>query len=394
MLCQEPFYGFLILRLNKKWSDDIATAGVKQQGLNFELLINKEFWYNLPDNEKYGVLSHEMHHLAFYHLFLRKNFSDYQLYNIAADLEVNCYINNKYQGANWITIYSLKLSLPPKQGSKFYYEQLKKDLEKSELYLKNSSGSKGKNEGEDNNDQYYGGDKKNGSKKLREVYESCKVHDWKDIENSDLVKDQLDYHLTETYKACKEKGSIPGELEELLKNLLEEYVPAFNWKAYFRRVLGNSFEIYTKKTNYKESNRFTDSPGVKLKKKLNILVGIDTSGSVGKSEFKEFFNEIQTIYKAGIAVDIFECDTRVYPKWKYKGDHSDIKIHGRGGTEFDPVVKYFNEYRNNYTAFIYFTDGYCSLPTIKPLTRIIWVISSDGSKQDYPGYPIYIPKTK
>ncbi len=39
-----------------------------------------------------------------------------------------------------------------------------------------------------------------------------------------------------------------------------------------------------------------------------------------------------------------------------------------------------------------FTDGYASIDTLKPQGQVIWIITSDGSRQNYPGKVVYIPK--
>ena len=41
---------------------------------------------------------------------------------------------------------------------------------------------------------------------------------------------------------------------------------------------------------------------------------------------------------------------------------------------------------------IYFTDGGAPLPSVRVRNnQIIWVITSGGAQQDYPGKAIYIP---
>ena len=46
---------------------------------------------------------------------------------------------------------------------------------------------------------------------------------------------------------------------------------------------------------------------------------------------------------------------------------------------------------NGKIKFVYFTDGYAPIG-IRPLKDMIWIITSDGNKQNYPGKTIYIPK--
>lgn len=145
-----------------------------------------------------------------------------------------------------------------------------------------------------------------------------------------------------------------------------------------------------KKTRKRESLRFPESSAIKYRKKSKILVAIDTSGSVNNSEICDFFSEINHIVKSNVDVDICECDAAIDRVYRYTGKW-DGSISGRGGTWFDPPIRYFNEHRD-YTTMVYFTDGGAPLPSVRVRNNnIVWVITSNGVKQDYPGKTIYIP---
>ena len=192
----------------------------------------------------------------------------------------------------------------------------------------------------------------------------------------------------------KSRGTWPAELEEMLNALLNPKPPVFNWKAYFRRLLGIAFDIYQKKTRRKESLRFPESPGLKRKKKHKLLVAIDTSGSVCEEELQDFFSEIYHIWKAGADVHILECDAKINKEWDYKGKPPKL-VSGRGGTAFTPCVDYYNQHRKEYTTMVYFTDGYGDQDHCKPLNKMLWVITSNGYQDGkYPGIKICIPKNK
>lgn len=218
-----------------------------------------------------------------------------------------------------------------------------------------------------------------------------KVWDQLSQEERDLIKKQAEFQMKETAKNVQ-KGDIPGELTEKIDELMKLKPQVFNWKAYFRRLLGVHFDIYQKKTRRKESLRFEDSPGLKRKKKHKILVAIDTSGSVSTEEFKDFFSEIYYIYKAGAQIHIIEADMSITNEYDYKGIMPD-KITGRGGTSFVDAVNYYNTHRNEYTSCVYFTDGYGDQDRCKPLGKMLWIITSNGYQEGtYPGVKICIPK--
>ena len=188
------------------------------------------------------------------------------------------------------------------------------------------------------------------------------------------------------------RGVIPGELQEIINKLLTPKPRIFDWKAYFRRMLGSIYDVNIKKTRRKESIRFPGAAGIKHKKKVSILVAVDTSGSVNNKELNEFFNEINHIYKAGARITILECDSKIAANYEYNGMWTG-KIHGRGGTDFQPAIDYYRKHIRDYAALVYFTDGECRIPLNVPRDTI-WVITSAGNhNQKYPGKTLFIPKT-
>jgi len=89
LMFDEPFYGLMLIGLNKELSTQIETACVSLDKINTKLMVNPEFWTTLDEQTKTGVLKHELLHIAFFHLLNLDNFPDRKLYNVAADLEIN-----------------------------------------------------------------------------------------------------------------------------------------------------------------------------------------------------------------------------------------------------------------------------------------------------------------
>lgn len=219
---------------------------------------------------------------------------------------------------------------------------------------------------------------------------------WKKVQSMSntekkLAKNQIDHQIEDTAKNTA-RGLYPKELSQIIDAILTPKKALFNWKAYFRRLLGVSYDIYPKKTRRKESNRFPDSMGLKKNKKHNILVGIDTSGSVSNKDYVDFFSEINNIYKAGANIHILECDTSISAEYDFKGKLPSQRS-SCGGTSFLPVIDYFNQHRGDYTACVYLTDGYGDQNQCHPLGKMIWIITNNGYKDsNYPGFKICIPE--
>jgi predicted metal-dependent peptidase len=196
-----------------------------------------------------------------------------------------------------------------------------------------------------------------------------------------LVEKQIEYQIKEIAdQTQKRRGTIPGELAEIIDRLTNIPPPKFDWRGYLRRFVGNSSIVYTKKMRRKYNKRYSENPGLKIKFKNHILVGVDTSGSVSSSELEEFRNELCHMHKTGHKITVAQCDARLADVKEFN-PKKDWEINGRGGTSFQPVVNHFNENKNRYTALIYCTDGEAPAPVECP-KNTLWCLSSCSSDND------------
>jgi len=368
-MLKEPFYGLFLIQLNKKWSMGLPTACVALNGINYQLIINPEFWVAQTDKVKIGVLKHELLHMAFNHLTIFNKYLNKEIANIAMDIEINQYIDPAYRGEGWMLPETFpSLQLEPKKGTDYYYEKLMQAAQKhksaalASILAAMAQGS----------DQCQG---ENG--------ETLQVpqHDWKEFEKLDeatkkMVESQLEYQMREAVSSIqKSRGTVPSEITEILK-AMEKEPPKFDWRGYLRRFTGGSSKVYTKKIRRKFNKRYEGNPGLKMKPKKHILVAVDTSGSVNQKELVEFFHEIDHIHRTGAEVTVIQCDAAISNIEPYKKS-LDIKIHGRGGTDFQPVIDYYNKHQHKYTCLVYFTDGEAPAPD-KTLGRLLWVLSTES----------------
>ena len=412
LMLKEPYYGFFLIMLNKLWNNKVPTAGVSKNGINYQLVINESFWESLTDLTRLGLLKHELLHIAFGHLTAVFKFSDRKLANIAMDMEINQYIESswlpggdlssdefnqlkeavkaemelaKENGATTEELLAINKKLPSrgimiddydelnldrKAGARYYYEKLKEAKDD-----KDQKGTSGCPSFDDLCDQMDSG---NG--------DGLPDHStWDEFENlseaeQKLIEKQVQKILSDAKEqTIKKRGNVPGEIEGVI--VIDEIVaPKFDWRGYIRRFTGISTKVFTKKIRRKENRRFDANPGLKIKMKQHMLLGIDTSGSVSDSELQEFMSEINHIYKAGVDVTIIQCDTDIRAIESYKGKF-ELNVLGRGGTEFDPVLNYYNDNNKKYTSLVYFTDGEC-YTHVKPKGHVLWVLSERSNMND------------
>lgn len=383
LMLKEPFYGFFLIALNKKWNDRIPTAGVGLRGINVELQISPAFWQELTPKQQMGLLKHELLHIAFFHLTESyEHLEDPELLNIAMDIEINQYIDEDMLPPNpQLPSCYPHLNLKEKAGTIYYYEQLLEKKKQNDQAIQMLCQA------------IMNGDSTctlpNG------MTVQIPAHEWDELKDSDkttqkLVESQIKHVLNQTVEQVKSiAGNIPGEMEELIKRLNTLDPPKFDWRGYIRRFAGKSVKVYTKKSRRKYNKRSPEFPGLKIKQQKHILAAIDTSGSVNTRELKEFLHEIHHMYKTGSEVTIVQCDTAIAKIGKFN-PNDDFAIHGRGGTDFQPVIDYYNENQHKYSCLIYLTDGEASTPQ-DAKGNILWVLSSESKmNNDLPGSVIQL----
>ena len=370
LLIENPFYGLFLLGLSKVIDKSVETACVRKRGINCELVINPEYWETQDDIQQLNLLNHEIYHIVFQHMFMTPFFKNHEVLNVAADCEVNSYLQNLDD--TWIV--PSMFNAEPTLGTKVYYD-----------IIMSQTPPPPPQRGGDGNDSNDLPNTKDDHSSWGKEFQECS-----DAEKQ-LIQNQINSQIkTAAEQTMKMRGTIPAEMKAIVDELFKPKPRVFDWKAYFRRMLGSIYDINIKKTRRKESIRFPGAAGIKHKKKVSILVAVDTSGSVNDEELKDFFSEITYIYKAGARITILECDAAISANYEYTGKWTG-KVHGRGGTDFQPVIDYYRKNIKDYAALVYFTDGECSIPNNVPRDTI-WVITSAGDhKKEYPGRTLFIP---
>tara|TARA_Y100000766_G_C18888043_1_gene596956 strand:+ start:693 stop:1859 length:1167 start_codon:yes stop_codon:yes gene_type:complete len=370
LIFSEPFYGLFLIGLNKEYITTIPTAGVSKRNIGVQLSINPEFFTELSEDHRYGLIKHEILHISFGHIVMRDLYSDKKLFNIAADLEINQYIANHHLPEGGLMLSSFpELNLPERAGTKTYYDLLQQAKEDGTSPSLDNLMSQ-----MDGNSQYCHA----GWEEIEDLSEADKK----------LLQKQIEHQIKESAEqTMKKHGTVPGELAELINRLLNVEPPKFDWKGYLRRFVGNSSVVYTKKLRRKYNKRYSANPGLKIKFKNHILVGVDTSGSVNTEELREFFGELTHMHKTGHKITVAQCDTQLKSVKEFS-PNKDWEIHGRGGTSFQPVIDHYNEKKGRYTALVYLTDGEAYAPEDCP-KNTLWVHSSVSSiNEELPGLKI------
>ena len=323
------------------------------------IFYNAEFTDALSEPELDGVKVHEAYHRILKH-HLRQGKRDHELWNIACDYAINpiiiqsglvlpegALIDAKFKGMSAEKIYDI----------------LQKD------------------QGDDGN----GGG-------VPQPQEWGNVEDQGGGMSEDQIKSEeatINAQVVMAVNSMKtEAGKLPANIKEIIDEMKRSQI---DWKDVLNRFIGGDQpEGYS----YRRPNRrqwYLNEVVTPISNKVgcgDIVVGIDTSGSVSSVELSHFLGELNAIAESSGAesVTIITCDYDVQDVVRYeKGDQiEDIVCKGRGGTRVMPVFDYISENNINVDNFIYFTDmGICDYPQQDVGYPILWV-SSDMRGEEAP----------
>lgn len=387
-LYKDPYLGHISLGLQKSFSDKIQTACAQVVGMNIELFFNEEYYNKLNDKQKIGLMIHELSHVCLFHLIHWGDYEDKELFNIAADMVINQYIEVDYLPPNAILPTSFpELNLPKFKDTKEYYELLKQAAQSGASPKLTGLLDHMKSGGMTVCSHPLWGETQDANGNTIEVPQGMR----------DLIRSQIEHQIKQVYEENLKKnpGSIPGHLRDLVLSLYMKTPPVLDWKTVVRQFKSYCDKQVIKLTRNKPNKRFPDFDAVTLRQQRKMLVGIDVSGSISQNTLVEFYTQIGHMAKQGVEIDICTWDYGIQSLYEFniRNPHPKGKdFKGGGGTNPYEVVEYLNKSRFH-NACVMLTDGYIGGSWDKKVCKpILWVMNSSGSTNfAFPGKKIIAP---
>ncbi|MBR5841787.1 MAG: hypothetical protein IKY64_04135 [Bacteroidaceae bacterium] len=188
--------------------------------------------------------------------------------------------------------------------------------------------------------------------------------------------------ITDIVKSSSSWGSLPGGLIELIKKTAEGKI---DYRAVLRMFRASILSQKRRLTRMRPSRRFGfEQMGSRYDFTTRLLIAIDTSGSVGSEDLGRYLNVTTSFFKYGIQqIDVLMFDAKVQGKplalTDAKKNIKELKVWGRGGTDFQAPVDYAVEHPE-YDGLIIITDGCAPCPDTERLrTKLLWVIDNESS---------------
>ena len=344
------FYASILYKMPLVIKNEIPTMAT--DGTN--IFYNEEFTDNLTEPELDFVLCHEcLHRVLLHHLRFGKR--DHELWNIATDYAINFSLTQ-----------SGLISMP--EGGLLDKRFANMKSEKIYDILKEESKTKPK----------------------------PKPQSWGNVipqegKTEDQIKQEIATINAETMMAvntAKAIGKLPSSVKDIINEMKRSQV---DWTDVLRRhCVGDQPEGYS----FRRPNRrqwYINEIITPISNKVgvgDIVIGVDTSGSVSNKELSYFLGELNSLSDEikPNSITVITCDAEIQDVVKYENGETvkDIVCKGRGGTLVMPVFDYIAKENLNVDSFIYFTDlGISDYPREEQNYPVLWV-STDTRQNEAP----------
>lgn len=389
LIIKEPFWGSILMQAEISESLTLTPmAGMYMKNEQLFISINPQAFFSkdLTDLHRIGILKHEVMHASFLHPLRGKNY-ERTIANIAADMEVNSYIPEltTLKNTQFRPLFAEDYELPPRKTMEWYIHELQKKVSKK----KQSSGEG--EEGEEGGDNDSNGsdpstkESKKGSKKQKDaIAQQHKGWDTFKKYHKAVMERVLE-------KAGRFAGSTPSGIKEMLDNL---YRGVLDWRWLLQKAILNGTRKARKdRFTWSRPNRRDDR--LKGKKRLrmpDIVVAVDTSGSMSDDDVQRCFGEINKISRICNSLRLLNFDAAVTDKGKVNRLPKKVEITGRGGTDFTEVFDYVEkQIKGHKPLVIMLTDGYAEEGPKRNTMELIWIVLSKGNADKKWGQVIALP---
>lgn len=361
-------YSGIFMIGNTEVRDDVRTACTDGRNTKY----GREFCDKLSDAELRGVILHENLHKAFSHLITWKELwkKNARLANMACDYVINLMIHDSDKEGKEVTL--------PKGGC---LDERFRGMDAGTVFRILEKEQDG---GGDNGDEPGGepGDQPGGNGVPMDD------HDWEAAdkmseEEKRVIEREIDQALRQgKLLAGKMKGNVPREITDAL-------TPKVDWREALRDFITSYCQDKDEATWRRPNRRWigqdTYMPSLIGESVGRIVVGVDTSGSIGGEQIAQFLGEIKAICETvrPEGIDLLYWDTQVCRHETYEQGSLDqllrsTKPAGGGGTNPRCIPEYIRNHRIKAECAVILTDGYVSSWGENWPCSTLWGITTPG----------------
>jgi predicted metal-dependent peptidase len=358
LVLSHPFFGSVALSVRVEQADipTMATDG------NF-IRWGEQFVNDTGEEELLGVMAHEVLHIVFKHM-LRRGTRDFKRWNIACDLAINP------------VLLRAGFKLPKDRLHDPQYDNLSAEAIYDRLP-------------QDADEQMSDG------AGMGEV-QDAKGEDGQSLSDAEVkqMEADIDSKVMMAANAARAVGKLPADIQELVNRMKRSQI---DYRDTMRRFFaGEQPDDYSMRRPQRKLFHAAGiiAPSISKIGVGNIVVGVDSSGSVDKADLAQFLGEMNAISEdmQPTSITVIVCDAKVNSVRRYEQGEliEDIQVGGRGGTLVTPVFDYIEDNHIDVDQMVYLTDLMVFDFPDEPHFPVLWVSCWEQAKPAPWGETIYL----
>jgi predicted metal-dependent peptidase len=379
--------------------DTYATDGEK-------IFVNVAFSKTMTDKEVRGVLIHEIKHKAHAHHLRRPDWCPHLLWNIACDYSINGDIKQSQNYGKDFLLPEDGLVHKQHSFSGWSCERIARHLKDNDPAFadEDDQGKPQSGDGEPDGDD---GEEKDSSQNPNSKSSSGGG------EQSSQGQNKMPKPFGEVLDAPVKSDGDAEKIREAYQKIQEDLAEAEIVEKAMGRGAGTSLtgmalkdltkpcptrvirpflqKSFERKRSWRRPNKRFSRNGNYFPGKSRVIgelvCCIDSSGSVGWSEFQKFqsviVNSALDLGVTKVKIAFVDSDIHMNPNtgkpwFEFQLSRSSSKsfnmdIYGGGGTTFDPIFDYIEENNEQVRALIYMTDGFGNCNISPPPYPVLWL---------------------
>lgn len=373
LILDRPFLGALVLRLPMKATkpERCKTIGTDVRALYY----NPEYIRNLSLDQTQFVLAHEALHCALSH-FARRQRRIKHRWDIACDLAINpllikdglkpppgVLLKSGFEGMMAEEIYPyIEEDTEDQTHDDHFYDQENTSADSSRGQPQDQDSGAG--HGDSDSEPQQSGDL---PRPLSETEQEQLAVQWRQ-------------RLAGAAQQAMQAGKLGAAMARLVEHLLQPQLP---WRMLLARYMT---AVARDDYSYQRpSRREGDAILPTLKStQVDVVVVLDTSGSINDTEMQEFVSEIDAIKgQMRARLTLHGCDAKLceHGPWVFE-PWEEFRmpgtLYGRGGTRFVPAFEWLRREGREPDLLVYFTDAEGEFPKSEPNFPVLWLVKGRG----------------
>lgn len=388
LIIDKPFLGALVLRLPLQparpgWCKTTSTDARK-------LYYNTQYIEQLSLAETQFVLAQEALHCALLH-FARRRHRVPHLWDLACDFAINPILIHDGLTAPPGALYSHEYEGMTAEEIYPFLVDNQNDASRDEnLYDKPEAEQGGRGEQPPPPEQQKDDDQGSAPRAQTETDEQAEPQDGVDedregaheppplsAQERETLEVQWKQRLAGAAQQAMQAGKLSGDLARLVDFVLEPKLPWRMLLAHHMTAQARDDYSYTRPSSRRGEPAILPSL---RSHQLDVVVALDTSGSITAEEMFEFVSEIDAIKgQIRARVVLHACDERLNPDapWIFEAWEPLVmpeSFRGGGGTDFTPIFDWAGRQDREPDLLVYFTDAEGRFPKVAPHYPVIWLV--------------------